>query len=129
MHYPEGTEKNDDNVEPQHYGQQLSLQRRKAKALDDNPLECPQAGGGECSRERDGSIAPDLRISQSLNELVLLEGPVLHAGLVLPNTFDQEVLILFGKAVGPHGAIWHIPADKQAEEDGEDAINKKDTLP
>ena len=119
---PHGAQQHDDDIEAQHHRQQLGLEQREPKALDDDALEATQPAGRQRRTQLDEGIAPDLRVPQGFVHLLLLELAVLHASLVGPHTLDHQPLVFLGEAVGTHRRVGHPPADEEAVQDRDDAV-------
>jgi hypothetical protein len=49
--------------------------------------------------------------------------------LVGANSFDHEVLVFFGEALGSHGGVGHPEHDEGAPEDCNSAVGDKESLP
>lgn len=122
-------EKDDDDVKAKHHGEKLRLKDSKAEAVDDDVCECAEARRREGGGQRHHAVSPDLRIKESLLELIPLKLSVLHAGLVVADALDHFELLLLGKTLGAHRGVWHPEANPNAEDDGDDAVGKEEPLP
>lgn len=122
LHQPRRGQQNDDDVEAENHSEQLGLKSAEAETLDNDVGESTQTGRWESGAQSDEAITPNLRIFETFDELLLLEFPVLDTGLVITDSLDDLVLFLLGEALGSHGRVWHPEEDKDAEDDGDDAV-------
>lgn len=97
--------------------------------LDDDVGKGAEATGGESGTELDTGVAPGLGVLESLDGLLLLEGPVLDTGLVVSHTLNHQTLILFTEALGSHGRIRHPPADKDTKNERNNGVRQEEPLP
>jgi hypothetical protein len=70
-----------------------------------------------------------LRIQKGLESLRLLEDAVLDTGLVGAYTFHHQAFVIFTKAFSTHGGVGHPPANKNAVDDGDAAVDEEEHLP
>jgi hypothetical protein len=109
--------------------EQVGLESREPKGLDDQIGERAETAGGQRVGERDQVEAPGLRVLERLHGLVRLELFVLDAGLVFAHAFDHEDAVLGREALGAHGRVGEPPKDEDAPEDRETAEEGEENLP
>lgn len=109
--------------------EQLGLQVRETKRLDDQTGEDTKTTNDERRRDLEHDVAPDDGVLDGLDDLVLLVGPVLDTGLIGTDTLDHEALGLLAEALGGHGRVGQPPADEGGPDAGGDAEDHEEELP
>jgi len=99
------------------------------EAGDNDIGKCAQATCWQCGEDCDAAVAPSLGVHECFNHLLSLELLVLHTSLVGANSFDHEVLVFFGEALGSHGGVRHPEHDEDAPDDCNSAVADEESLP
>lgn len=118
-----------DDVEPEHHGQQLRLQHGKIERSDDDIGKSAQAAGGQGGEDLDQTVAPQLGVEQGLFDLVRAEFPILQTGSVAADALDHEMLVLLGEALCAHGRVRHHDQQHDAVQDRDAAVGQEERLP
>jgi hypothetical protein len=109
--------------------QQLSLQRRKPKALDDDIRENTQPANDQRTTQLQQNIQPNNRVCERLEHLIFLKLLILDARVVCAHALDHQPFVVFAEAFGFHGAVGEVPAQEEPPCAGCGAQNEEEQLP
>jgi hypothetical protein len=126
---PRRAQQHDDDIKTKNHCKKLGLKNREVEAGDNDVGESSKAACWQSSEHCDATVAPSLRVLESLYHLLSLELLVLETGLVRADSFDHEVLVFFSKALCSHGRVGHPPANEEAPEDGNPTVSDEESLP
>lgn len=129
LHKPRRGQQDNDDIKPQHHGEQLSLQDGKVESRDDDICKCPKPARRQGGEDLDTAVAPHLGITKGFPHLVCAELLVLQTCLVGADSFDHFVLVFLAETFGSHGGIGHPEEDEASPDHRKTAICHEQSLP